>query len=208
MQQRTIDTREKILRTAHDLFNERGVEQVTVRHIAAACGISHGNLCYHFANTDIIVEHLYRQLVRDMDALMHEALQSSELSVAFMARYSKLGFETLYRYRFLMIDFVGLMRRIPTMRADYQRLRTQRQMQFRLMFDALVAAGLLKPEIQSGQFDQLAHALIIIGDYFVPDAEVIYAGPDIDKITYYARLQMNMMMPYFTEKGLAEFHQL
>jgi AcrR family transcriptional regulator len=198
MQQRTLDTREKILRTAHQLFNEQGVENITVRHIAAACGISHGNLCYHFPNTDIIVEHLYRQLVQDMDQLVHEAMQAPELSVAFIRRYSRRGFETLYEYRFLMLDFVGLLRRIPAIRTDYQQLRIQRQTQFRMMFDALVEVGILHPEPIPGQFEQLAAAMIMLGDYFISDAEVIYTGPESEKIDYYVNLQLSLLAPYLS----------
>ncbi len=50
------DTREDILKTAKELFNERGYNAVSVRDIADAVGISKGNLTYHFKKKEDIVE--------------------------------------------------------------------------------------------------------------------------------------------------------
>ena len=61
-------TRDKILRAALKLLNERGVGKVTVRDVAQRAKMSHGNLCYHFANMGVIIDVLYENLVRESDA--------------------------------------------------------------------------------------------------------------------------------------------
>ncbi len=41
-------TKQAILTTAIDLFNDKGTAAVSTNHIAEAMGISPGNLYYHF----------------------------------------------------------------------------------------------------------------------------------------------------------------
>ncbi|HEY8401633.1 MAG TPA: TetR/AcrR family transcriptional regulator, partial [Cytophagaceae bacterium] len=62
-----MTTKEKILNTALLLFNKEGIEDITVRDIAKAMGISHGNLCYHYPNKEVIIETLYQQLVDELN---------------------------------------------------------------------------------------------------------------------------------------------
>ena len=44
-----MNTKHKILKTALDLFNKEGLDQVSVRRIAVEMNISDGNLRYHFS---------------------------------------------------------------------------------------------------------------------------------------------------------------
>lgn len=52
------DTRQDILNTAQALFREKGYNAVSVGEIAAALGISKGNLTYYFKRKEAIVEAL------------------------------------------------------------------------------------------------------------------------------------------------------
>ncbi|MFN8512060.1 MAG: helix-turn-helix domain-containing protein [Chloroflexia bacterium] len=57
-----MSTRERILDAALGLFNERGTAVVSTNHIAAACGISPGNLYYHFRNKEEIIRALFDRM--------------------------------------------------------------------------------------------------------------------------------------------------
>ena len=63
-----MTTKEKILEKSLELFNRDGLDSVTVRHIAKALEMSHGNLCYHFPTIDFIIEGLYSQMAVELDA--------------------------------------------------------------------------------------------------------------------------------------------
>ncbi|BCR04486.1 TetR family transcriptional regulator [Desulfuromonas versatilis] len=57
-----MTTRERILETAIELFNDQGTKAVTTNHIAAAMGISPGNLYYHFRNKESIIRAIFEQM--------------------------------------------------------------------------------------------------------------------------------------------------
>lgn len=51
-----VDRRESILQAAADLFREKGYEDVSMRNIADALGISVGNLTYYFKYKEDLIE--------------------------------------------------------------------------------------------------------------------------------------------------------
>lgn len=57
-----MTTKEKILKTALNLFNERGVVDTTIRSIAEELAISSGHLTYHFRYKEELIEALYFEL--------------------------------------------------------------------------------------------------------------------------------------------------
>lgn len=208
MQSRAAATQELILAHALHLFNEQGAGPVTVRHIARAAGISHGNLCYHFPNTDALIQRLYEQLVERLNTAFSTMLGHSTLSLAYMLQFTRAAMDLLYEYRFLLLDFVAVMRRIEPVRIHYRALQAMRSAQFRQLLDALVQAGLLRPEPLPGQFDALKEQATLFGDYWISSAEIFFEGAEADKKRHYQRLFMALLVPYLTEKGLQAYREL
>lgn len=195
-----MTTKEKILQTALQLFNGHGTDAITVRHIAKEMNISHGNLCYHFPNTDAIITGLYYQMVEQMNQQM-ASMSTTELTLAMVHEVSLQTFQVFYDYRFLMLDFVRIMRRIQEVKAHYQQLMQQRRQQFMWIVKALVASGLLKPEQFPGQFDAYLMQSFVFGDFWLSNAEILYEGKAEDKVRQYHRLYFDGLVPYLTEKG-------
>lgn len=57
-------TKQKILDSALRLFNEKGIVNVRLQHIADESIVSVGHLAYHYANKEAIINALYRALTR------------------------------------------------------------------------------------------------------------------------------------------------
>ena len=63
----TEKTQSLIVNTAIELFNEYGTTKVATNRIADVCGISKGNLHYHFNNKESIIQSIFGQMVQKID---------------------------------------------------------------------------------------------------------------------------------------------
>lgn len=229
-----LTTKGRILEAARILFNQHGTDEISTRQIATELGISHGNLCYHFPRKEDVIEALYKQLAEAMNAqvLALQAMPEKEPTQkpkhsstkknhslatpenhAFITLQGLLAgtvssFEVLYQYKFLMLDFVSVMRKLPSVRAHYTALVRLRKQQFTALREQCVREGWMKAETAS-QFDEtLNEAMFIVGDFWMASAEILYEGEESKKIPYYAKVMEALIVPLLTEKGLRELAAL
>ncbi|WP_337043971.1 TetR/AcrR family transcriptional regulator [Emticicia sp. 17c] len=203
-----MTTKQRILQTSLQLFNEFGVETVTVRHIAKELGISHGNLCYHFPNTDAIAETLYDQLIEELNTRLYDPTLFATLSLKTLSETSAFVFGKLYKYKFLIQDFVSLTRRNENLKLKHRNLVKSRRAFFKMCIDTGIAAGFLKTDIIDGQYENFFNQLFIISEFWLLSAEVLYEGREEDKLQYYLNMAFTLIVPYLTEKGLEEYKAL
>jgi AcrR family transcriptional regulator len=201
-----LNTKEKILKTALALFNAKGTEMVTVREIAKMMGISHGNLCYHFPTTDHIIKQLYFNLVAELDAQILTMQKASGTPINMFSG-ARILFELLYDYKFLLLNFVDIMRRMPDIKKHYKQLQKRRKDEFKVIFAHMAAADMMRPELYPGFFDDFNVNMTILGDFWISHAEILYEGKEKDKLNNFFRVTGSILLPLLTEKGLALFLQ-
>jgi AcrR family transcriptional regulator len=202
-----MNTKEKILAQALQSFNSEGSDQVSLRRIASAIGISHGNLCYHFSNTDVIIEALYFQLVEELN-LRFEQIEHAGDNLQELFELSSQTFPLFYRYRFLLLDFTRILRRSKSIRNHFRQLVDFRQRQLSHTLQQLQSNQLLIPERSPGMYERLIQRMLILGDYWLPHAEVHHDGSEEEKIVHYQFLLLSMLEPYFTEKGMQDYDKI
>ena len=202
-----MKTKDKILVESLRQFNEKGTDQVSIRSIARAIGISSGNLTYHFKNTDTIIYNLYLQLAEEMDGQVVQ-VQQKEISLIGILRQSEESFRILYKYKFLFLDFVRIARKIPALREHFRQLMKMRQLQFRMTIDDLIQQDILREEWVEGQYNHLILRIIIFSDSWIPDAEIHFDEAGENVIQFYSTLFISSIVPYLTPKGLEEYQKL
>ena len=136
-----VKTRDKILKASLDLFNERGERNVTTNHIAAALGISPGNLYYHFRNKEEIIYEVFLKY-EDSTREMLQIPAQGKLDYSFVARYCEGLFENMWDYRFLHRDLEQLLSGNEPLKTRYQEFARQVMAQGRVVYTYLIAAGL------------------------------------------------------------------
>jgi AcrR family transcriptional regulator len=80
------ETREQILTSALHLLVEEGYGALTMRRIAAVCGLKIGNLSYHFATREELIRALLDALIRayevEFDAILEFSEEPAEVRLA------------------------------------------------------------------------------------------------------------------------------
>lgn len=203
-----MNTKQKILNKALDLFNQYGHGDVTTRMIADALSISLGNLTYHFKKKEEIIISLYYQLATEMDELFEQQTKLTKVSVQTIYYGTKLCYETLMKYKFCMIDFVQLMRTHQKIRVHFQQLMQVRKVQMGTMFYQAIAQGIIKPEEFEGQYMQIGIVISVYGDYWLSHSEVLFGQDTTKTINQYIHGAMLLLFPYFTDKAKEEYKEI
>ncbi|MCB0632661.1 MAG: TetR/AcrR family transcriptional regulator [Saprospiraceae bacterium] len=200
----SMKTRDKILQEAKRQLNEEGLDRVTIRSIASALEISPGNLTYHFKNVDAIIYELYLQLVEALSQSI-EVFHPDKLSTKWFYDQSVSNFAVMWDYRFLLLDFVTITRRIRPIKEHFRQLVTLRQLQFRMFADQMIANDIMQEERVPGLYDRFILQMIIYSDAWLSDALVHFDTHGEHVYHFYADLMVSSLVPYLTEKGLKEY---
>ncbi|WP_198674104.1 TetR/AcrR family transcriptional regulator [Chitinophaga alhagiae] len=198
-------TKEKILATALQLFNRNGIDAVTIRHIAQEMGISHGNLQYHYANTNVIIQELYNKLVDGFDALLLGAPAQVTDEIAFFREGARASFRLIYEYRFIYLHFVEIGRRIPAITKHYRQNLKDREPQLMHLFSLMRKKGTLRKDIPDDVLKLLVHQVFIVCDFWLSSNEITMQLKGKKALDYFSRLFLGMFYPYLTPKGLQDF---
>ncbi|NVK52342.1 MAG: TetR family transcriptional regulator [Flavobacteriaceae bacterium] len=199
------NTKEIILDTALELFNSRGLAKVKLRTIANEIGISQGNLNYHFKKREDVIEALYFRLVESISHNMSKNSESTNF-IKVLFGMSKSVMLDLYTYRFIMLDFVQVMRENEKINKHFQELKTQREKQFLAFFDILINTGLMRNEVLPNEYKNLYIRLQILGDFWISSAEIDKKKLTKASIAMYAEIMNQTIYPYLTKKGRKEYH--
>ena len=161
-----MKTRDRILETALQLFNEQGEPNVSTLEIATEMGISPGNLYYHFHGKEPLVMELFERFQAELAPLLdppHEA----ELGAEDYWLFLHLIVERMAHYRFLFQDLSNLAGRLPKLAKGIRNLLTALKRTLASLLARLKAAGQLVSDTQAlGQLvEQITLTLLFSLDY-------------------------------------------
>lgn len=201
-----ISTKRRILNEALQQLNTQGVNSVTVRSVAEALSISPGNLSYHFKNIDTIVYELYLELVMAIDRSVF-ALANRPLDLYMMYEQQIAYQNEMFRYRFVLLEFATIARRVEAVKIHYRQLIQSRIQQMKLFVQVLVEGGYFR-EMSEEIVLVLIHQSMIFSNAWLIDGFLHFEQPDEQMIPFYARLQIQTLEPYLTEKGKEQYREI
>lgn len=159
-----MKTRERILQTSLQLFNEYGAPRITTNHIADEMNISPGNLYYHFRNKDEIIYHLFMSYEKKIsDAL--QVPQSRDLNMEDMWLYLHLVFESIWEYRFFYRDLDNIVSRSRKLRLRFKRILERKIKTAGAIFEGLVQTGIIKATAE--EIQALATNVAVVATYWI-----------------------------------------
>ena len=196
-----MKTKEKILHTALRLFNEKGTENISTRHIAADMKISVGNLHYHYPTKNAVILALMGRCTQRTDALailLEEEPPGPHNWTAVM----QLTFEVILDYRFLFNDRLVLTRRIPEFEDLFKEIVARRKAEFERFLSGLREQGLLRTDLPPIQFDALFTQIIILYNSWSGHVGLLGDEESLEELPgKYAEIISRIWIPYFSERG-------
>ncbi len=135
-------TAERILEVALEQFNRFGEPQVSTTMLAAALGISAGNLYYHFPAKDELVNALFDRYAQDLQHLLPAAADVHDSEDAWFFLHSL--FERLWAYRFVYRDIGELLSRNRRLETQLRQLLDDKSRALRELLAGLQAAGVAR----------------------------------------------------------------
>ncbi|HUI62109.1 MAG TPA: TetR/AcrR family transcriptional regulator [Steroidobacteraceae bacterium] len=138
----TRATQYRILQAALELFNEHGTAAVSASRIAERCGISKGNLQYHFRNKREIICAVFQQAIGEMDAGWYRDHLAPTLE--HMAAMFVRQLQLILKYRFFYREMADLLRQDPLLRKRFADNRERRMKELERFMLALQARGLMR----------------------------------------------------------------
>ena len=202
-----MNTKERILDKALELFNEKGISSVSSKHISDELGISYGNLCYHFPKKDDIILQLYLNMQKEIDE-QFASMQKEVMSFEFMLSRLKVLFEEIYRYKFIYLGITKVTRHFDHIKKHAQQQTEARRKILNEIADFLTEQGYMKPFNSSKRRDMLVHALLMTINSWISDAETFFTGKEEEKVDYYMQLFFNLVYPSLTTQGKEGFKQV
>ncbi len=199
-----MNRKELILEKSLSLFNEKGIENVSAKIIAADLGISDGNLRYHYRTKEDIIYALYQSLLEEVKVDL-VPLQEEEINLKSIIHSITMALSTLHRYKFLMIDIVGIMRKFPTIQENYNSLYEPRKAHFKILLEECINKGILKNEDFPNQYDYFILQFYTLTDFWISESEILYQENNGYGVSFHINLILSFIVPYLTEEGLGEF---
>jgi AcrR family transcriptional regulator len=138
----TRATQLRILQAALELFNEHGTAAVSSNRIADRCGISKGNLQYHFRNKREIIYAVFQQAIGEMDAGWYRDHLAPTLE--HMAAMFVRQLQLILKYRFFYREMADLLRQDPQLRKRFADNRERRMRDLERFMLTLQARGLMR----------------------------------------------------------------
>ena len=196
----TRETQKSILDKAVELFNEHGSSNISANRIAAECGISKGNLYYHFKNKEAIVATIYDRMAAEIRNDWSDDL--ADPTANHMREMFERQLSMIWRHRFFYREMMALLAADDALRTRFSHDRRQRSEVVLDFFKALIKNDVLLGPNNPKTLRSLVTLSWILSDnwinYIAVDRRDIY--PDFIRDGY--ELIIDLFRPYLSPATL------
>lgn len=196
--------REKILDKALEMFNERGIEYVGLRELAAVLDMRVSNITYYFPTKDDLVHTLSMELSQSNAGII---VAAKGITMEGFLQMLKSVFENHVRFRCLLLSVVHLLKQNKHMAAAYNKTQDVRNSTIMSNLKELVNGNYLVLEGKDDlQF--LVSTLSLVSRFWISEAEISNRQWSTRKqINHYLKLVTTLLTPYTTSKGKKEMER-
>jgi len=193
-----VRTKNRILTQSRLLFNQRGFYNTTIADIAAECGMSRGNLTYHYKTKDAILADIADEVAYEVSRFQEErknypAFSNLNLDIKICGELQKS-----YPFIFRDMNVLDNPHINKVMKSWSESSIDQNMAAFRFGQEI----GNLKEESLDGLYYQLAVNTWMVTFYWISQSSV----RRVQALESAERMVWTTIYPHFTEKGRQAFH--
>jgi len=196
-----MGTKEKIEVKALEMFNERGIEYVGLRELAAVLGIRVSNITYYFPTKDDLVYALSQQLSRRNAKVL---IEIETLSMHSFLEALHQVYQNQVDFRCLLLSVVHLMEQNKHLAATYRQTQNSRNETLRHHLQVLEARGYLRLKDES-ELAYLVSSLSLLNRFWLSEAALMHGGEKVgEQIGHYLRLLTKLLHPFSSPRARRE----
>ena len=194
-------TKEKILDKGLEMFNERGIEYVGLRELAAVLEMRVSNITYYYPTKDDLVYAIATELGKENARLI---VNRENLSMKDFLETFHQVFQNHVKYRCLLLSVVHINRQNKHMASEYKNTQKTRNANLKSILTGLESGGYLKLNEETDK-DFLVSAISLISRFWISEAAISSKELSIQQETrQYLFLLTQLLTPYSTAKGKKE----
>ena len=198
-----MKTRDKIKAKATELFNVKGVKNVTLREVAKTLDISYGNVTYHFKTKGHLLMDLYEEMVKETSGIM----QTFDMQNIFagILNAPKQTFAISMKYLFFYVDYVEIRRNYTEIYSRVESDNAARKTGYLQILNLLQTQGILRQELTENDLNYLMDLSGAMRTFFFINLHPErFTDPDLEHdYIYYVN---QLVYPYLTPKGIELYH--
>ena len=199
-----MDTKDKIIATAIDLFNLHGTKAISTNHISKEMGISPGNLYYHFRSKNDIIRSISENFSNELGSVLKFQLDTiSDFSSNLTSLFNRF-FKIQQSYQFLFLEGVHLAKQDSKLLDNYTNLRILIKRGYLELLSNLVKIKIMKRQ-SLNIIDDLLDAQWIIMWYWINHTILDRNTYDDFQIKKGIKLSFSIIKPQLTSIGKVAF---
>ena len=194
----SLQTKANILSQAVDLFNENGTAAISMNALAEACGISAGNLQYHYRNKEALIREILEVMFKDFDAIYEPV--AAPFTLETLRQIMRVNFELIWKYRFFYREFAALLRNDKALVKRFRAIQEHRISDQEKLIRGLAGAGAVRSDLSP---DELRNVILIgwvIGNTWLPFVESMGQKIDAAAMEQAVNIMVQHYKPYLENK--------
>jgi len=199
-----LHTKDKIRDQALKMFNERGIEYVGLRELAAVLDMRVSNITYYFPTKDDLVYAISQELSKANAAIVVPGENITPFS--FMQLLHQV-FRNHLKFRCLFLSIVHVMEQNKAVAAAYRQTQTDRYAALSANMKAMASGGYLDLKAET-VLETLVATLALLSRFWISEARISYRHLDEEaQLQHYLGLVVQLLLPHATAKGKTDFRR-
>ncbi|MEM6726172.1 MAG: TetR/AcrR family transcriptional regulator [Bacteroidota bacterium] len=196
-----MKTKAAIKAAALDLFNQHGVQHITLRDIAKQLGKSYGNITYHFPKKEVLVTTLFQDFNAALDALPAQIDPEKGL-LHFFFSLPEASFEITTQYLFLTTDYLELKRSYDDLFKIVDELNAARKVKWLQLMIQLQQEGWLRADVDQDTLEYIMELSVSWRMFYFQRLNI----SEYDHDTYCKKVNQ-LLWPYLSESGIKLYEE-